>query len=238
MPLILLLLVLLLPSVVYCQEQAANEKAYFRLQNGKTVYIETRECSEKDERLFIVTVESASEAPVILKSISQSCFESLHGNAQFIHLEKDGAAYIRITGSCGNGASCESDVYKVPPEGMAILHYFSGYTGEFQRVGKYLVTDSRGGCCSWEYFAYDLTVKHSYPIGEKYDYSIHVRAVESTEEGAVLKSECTISNVNAVNKLIINNSPPSELLKFCEHYGGNYVLAKAKRKHRNKQDAP
>jgi hypothetical protein len=233
MPLLIILLVSLLSLAAHCQERDPAEISHFSLGNGKTIHLETRECSDKGERLFVVSVKSSSRPAVILKSVSQSCLDSPTGYATFENLEKDGSAYIRIIGSCGNGASCESDLYKVSSKGTSILHYYSGGTGAFQRVGKYLVTDSRGGCCSWEYLAYDLTATHSYPIGHEFQYSIYIEAIESTTAGEVLKSKCEISRMNAAKKLAIVDAPPRELLRFCEHYGKKYVLTKRKHAHKN-----
>lgn len=221
-----LVLSALILSKTVCAEPCTVNTKQKKVGNEARLILRNEECQNSDRRVVKVLLQRDSESPRLLLRKTQRLSESPVGGGKFIDLGHDGVPEIELTGYCSQ-PNCGCDIYKLAEDQESMYHYYKGGYSSITQTSNYLVTASRGGSSSWEYLAYDLAATQSYPI-ETFQYSIYVEAIESTAAGEVLKSKCSISSLNAAKKLIIADSPPTELLKFCENYGKNYVLAKSK----------
>jgi hypothetical protein len=227
----------LILSNAVCAEPCTVNTKQKKVGKDAKLIIRNEECPNNDRRVVIVLLQRNAESPRLLLRKTQRLSESPVGGAKFIDLGSDGIPEIELTGYCSQ-PNCGCDIYKLAEDEESIYHYYKGGYSSVTQTSNYLVTASYGSYSSWEYLAYDLAATQTYPIGEIFQYSIFVEAIESTAAGEVLKSKCTISSLNAAKKLTIDDSPPTELLKFCENYGKNYVLAKRTHARRNQRVAP
>lgn len=187
--------------------------------------LRTEECPDEDRRVITVAIRSNSAPSRIVFRKTQRLSDAPTGGGHFLAFE--GIPVLQITGGCGL-VNCEEDLYRLSEDRRSMYHYYTGGYSSVSFAGTYLITESRGGGGAWEFLAYDLAAIQKYPIGKIFHYSIYVEAIDSKPSGEVVKSRCTISTLGPKNRLAIAKSPPGELLKYCENYGKNYVLAKAR----------
>lgn len=189
--------------------------------------LRNEECPDSDRRVVKVILQRDAERPRLLLRKIQRLSDAPFGGGNFIDLARDGIPALDVAGSCSQ-PNCEHDIYRLSDDRESMYHYYTGDYSSASHSGNFFVTESYGSYSSWEYLAYDLTSTQTYPIGKAFQYSIYVEAIDSKSTGEVLKSRCTISTLSAKNQLTLADSPPRELLKYCENYGKNYVLSKTR----------
>lgn len=232
----LLLLCLIVSNTVSaepCTVKTKNKK----IEDEIRLILRTEECPDSDRRVVKVLLQRGADPKQLLLKKTRALSDSPTGGANFINLDSDHTPEIELTGYCSQ-PNCEYDIYKLAENHDSIYHFYSGSYSLISKTENYLITGAYGNYSSWEYLAYELSPSQTYPIGKIFQYSIHISAIESSPAGEVLKSRCTISSMDARKNLTIVESPPVELLKFCEHYGKNYVLAQTSSARRKLRKAP
>lgn len=189
--------------------------------------LRNEECPDADRRVVKVLLQRNSQSSRLLLRKTQRLSDAPFGGGRLVDLSGDGVLALDITGACSQ-PNCEHDIYRLSEDFESMYHYYTGGYSSLSHVGHFMIAESYGSYTSWEYLAYDLTATQTYPVGKVFQYSVYVEATESKPTGEVLKSRCTISTLDAKNRLVIADSPPKELLKYCENYGKNYVLSKAR----------
>ena len=218
------------PCTIDTMQEAVGDETWLILRN--------EECANSDRRVVKVFLERESGPPRLLLRRTQRMSLTPGGGGKFIDLGHDGVPGIELIGY-HKKPNLEYDLYELAKDHKSMDHFFTGGAYSITKTSNYLVTASRGTHRSWKYLAYDLaTTTQRYPTGDGFQYSIYVKAIENPAAGEVLKSKCIISRMDAAKKLAIDDSPPTELLDFCESYGKNYVLAKSKHARKKWRVAP
>lgn len=194
----LLLLCLVLSNAVTAEPCTVKTKNK-NIGEETRLILRTEECPDSDRRVVKVLLQRGSESTRLLLKKTRILSDSPTGGAGFINLDGSGTPEIELTGYCSQ-PNCEYDIYKLTEDRESIYHFFRGGYSLISKTENYLVTGSYGNYVSWEYLAYDLSTSQTYPIGKEFQYSIHIEAIKSTPAGKVLKSRCTISNLNAGKK--------------------------------------
>ena len=217
--------VLILSNAASAEPCTVNTKLK-KVGTEAKLILRNEECPDSDRRVVKVLLQRDTESPLLLLRKTQRLSDAPFGGGSFVDLARDGIPAVDVTGSCSQ-PNCEHDIYRLSEDRESMYHFYTGGYSSVSHAGRFFVTESYGSYSSWEYLAYDLTATQTYP-GRAFQYSIYVEAIDSKPTGEVLKSRCTISTLGAKNQLTIADSPPRELLKYCENYGKNYVLSKTR----------
>jgi len=190
---------------------------------GSALILRDRDCQGADRSVTLLLEGKEGSAARALRLWSRSGEAALHG-ARFLDLERDGSPEVEVSGPCGAGPNCAREIYKLSEREDRLFRYYKGGYANVRMTKSYLVTSSRGSCCSWEYLAYRLPPPDR-AVGE-FAYSISIGSIDASD-----RPSCKIQRLRS-KALELVRSPPSELLVFCKHYGVPYELVGSSKKPR------
>lgn len=136
--------------------------------------------------------------------------------------DKDGDGLQEITEIqyCGAGPNCTKNIFKVNPERRKAWLFLHGGFFVIRRIGEFVVTEGRSGCCSWEHQVFRIPPTERTITEQDQAYTI---SVNGPLEKDSTTARCFITR-SVGSRWVITDLINQPLRQLCRRYGDDVEI--------------